>query len=1217
MPAPRDWRTEIHALFFDWHRRLEHARRRGAAQPPLLSLPPPDVAAWIDDPGVWTCLTRGMGDYARFALVNYIHMSSQGPWRASGGDFDPWLVQRLPATDSWIPLVNTALPELTGNKLGEFDQQLGRRDLCTEKRVARLRPLFASPRLWDVLAAAVNTYLDSRLRRVPICGPDLQQRRFSGRHAVADFIYYVNTGVVPLRQPPFPDELRDLGLSLPSGFVPEPEFFQSEQRSACLNTLVATLQACPRHADYAGELRSWEGIDSVEEGRGRITCLWSALQPHGLIAACEEVIERYDALCSQDRSCRRLPVIYVPVGVDAKKQYISRRALVRDLHTKLVVRRAQIRAPRTGDPVPPMLPDIPSGEEVDNAIAVIRAELAAEPALLIFGIHPVARGLLEDEILDAGLPYFVNRLLPETGDLGHLHAPQTTHATQILILADGPIRRIAGLPVTSFELPECGAHDFDKLLATAGVHRLHELRHAPDAPYPRIRDIVSNEIELQIIDSALELDARSGTPLGSASLGVRVLEQVWGEQAAPAGEDRVRQLLTTVLDHLTAQAAQDSQAAWLATLLHTVSLMPGGMRELTVASVVASYVVLTAPSQEDTPLWCGKEAELWRINPEASGSGAQRELRALEVTVERQITELQQDACGLVRSLPGCTAAGFDDYPDPHDGLPFTFNFAQPRLQLKLVAPLVRRMVCNYFRERFPEKHLLLHRLVAEEFIRRQAVIQSHSADRDLRSLVDQRYIILGVHHGLQSIHRDLGQILSSEQRARRRWLIPDVSRLATYQWIYRWLYVEQLNGGRQALSLQYGAEKLKRVLLTRFRRADPQPLKPAGPWVLRSPTDVRHFEITTEILEGLIHVAVRSSDQRLARSARARLAALRRAGEEATGPETGPGAVLSAALLPAWLAVRERVARNAARLNLDVEVSLAAAFPDEAAASEARYWRLLTQVLTSVDSGGGRIAVEIPRLLRRVMRENVGRPPEAWDLCAAAQELREQLPAGQLPHVYALLMRFAELIAYSAESNEEGLRQERRVQALALFELCEGLRLDQPEILHISSRPGRNVARLCVALARRPGPGQVWFAERAAHYLFHLSSSHSQQRVDRIAVLIIRAMTRRLPEIADDPALAMETLKRAERALIHYPDRVELWLRFYLERAKIFRDGSHRALERDAGAQDALRCAQYCRADVAAIVRLAGTRQGWAERARRVLEGLPRSLPSPLQTRP
>ena len=145
-----------------------------------------------------------------------------------------------------------------------------------------------------------------------------------------------------------------------------------------------------------------------------------------------------------------------------------------------------------------------------------------------------------------------------------------------------------------------------------------------------------------------------------------------------------------------------------------------------------------------------------------------------------------------------------------------------------------------------------------------------------------------------------------------------------------------------------------------------------------------------------------------------------------------------------------------------------------------------------------------------------------------------------------------------------------------------------------------RNAARLCLSLGKALRAN--WYFERAAHYCFHVIGNHSQQPVERIAVLIIQAITVRFRGSAEELGLALKIMKTAERALINYPDRIQLWIRFYLERAKLFRE---RALQSNSN-EEGRACVYYCKADVNAVLRLAHDRKSWVEKAQRVLRDLP-----------
>jgi hypothetical protein len=1224
----RGWREELGLLWRRWSDAIEAARRRGEDELPALTFPDAngnDEAGlggpWVPDASRWACMQRGLGDWARFALMSYLDRTDW--WR-----FDPETVRRVPADPTWISHVNAAASAslLERATLEEFELQAPRtqqdaREPSVEQRVSRLQPLFDDRRLWDALAGAANSYVleHKGVRHAgPLTGDEIRSRRFAGPAAVIDFIRYINTGIVPARQAPFPDELRDLGVLLPSGFVREMPFFDSEARSSFIPAVAQQLAAGPDGGRRPGQPEA--ALDGAVLG---ISCLWSSLQPHGLVAACRAAIEQYDALCFAADSLR-LPVIYIPVGRDAKTEYVSRRAAVRDLHRKLVVRRAVLRGKGS---IPQPLPENPTGEEVDGAIAQIRTELTRSPALLVFGIYqvPLDLGPLQAEILDSPLLYLIQRLMPETGDLAALTDPQIAHATQLLILADGPLDSIAGHKVTSFELPECPADHFGPLLRSSAAARLEKLRSEPAAYLPALRDIVSNEIELSLVETALALQERSCEPHSPEGIGARVMRLIWGEHAAPEGEARVSELVRTLVSHLAEEAGRSQDAAWLLILLHIVALTPTGIRLFTIARVTAGYLSATAAcGTRPRPDWCLEEAELWRPRPDALSGRAdevseRRAHRELEFMIQQRVEAIKDRAGVLILSVRGAAAPGFDEYPHPYEcqeSPPFKFGFSgdDGRQQLEFLAPLVRRTVLEELRRRCPQRHSLLSRLLAEEFIRRALIVRTHRADTDLRSLVDHRYVILGIQHGLDSLAIDLKQMLSRHGRLRSSWLIPHRTRLATYHWIYQGLYVELLNGGDNALSQQHGAKLVKRQLLEEFLRADPAPDLHRQPERYRDRSTLRHFEVLAEIDHGLAHVGLYTCDARLARDALERvrkLTALVRATLQ--DPACGAPEELKAA----WARRLLEVSRQSAKLMLDVAVSQSASQPS-GAGGPAQVGAVVQAAFDALEDPAAGRPLDRQRIVRSIMRalrdskvlrqDSIGSRPKKWQpaLRRAARELRDSVPDPVMQSFYDLLLRYGELVAYSADPiADDDARIKRRRCALLIFEVAQTLRSRYASpgghVLRISPRPARNAARVCLSLAK--WYGSDWFRERAGYYCLHVMESRSQQRIDRIALLILRAMTIRILGTPEELPLAMQFLKTAERSLINYADRVELWIRFHLERAKLFRE---RALQPGTSKQEAHWCAYYCRSDIASVIRLAGGREGWVTRAEVVLRGLP-----------
>jgi hypothetical protein len=1199
MQTLRDWRLQLTVLWRRWNRIIETGRRNGDTS--LAALVFPGVGddgslgesqskeCLVPEAPLWACPDRGLGDWARFALVNYLQL----PPRAVR--LEPQTARRVPA-DCWCAYVNgggtSGVKLLTPAAQQEFERQ---------SRREALAPLFQDTRLWEALAAASSRYAQDhhQRNRLSISGTELRNRRFSGATAVVDFISFVHTGIVPPRQAPFPDELADLGVCLPGGFVRRPFFPGSRERRQRLGALV----------QHLARLHDPGPLGSVAM---QISCLWSPQQPHGLVAACERVILRYDRLCSRN-GMRRLPVIFIPVGGDTSNGHVTRTSVVRDLHAKLVVRRAQIRDAGT---LLTRLQEHPSTEEIAHALTQIREELATHPTLLVFGIHHVLTGegvSLEEEMLSTPFPYILERLMPQTGDLDHLHPPERAHATQVLLLADARIDCCAGLPVTSFELPGCPPEQLGLLMQWLGCSRLAALREKHGA-IPDVGGGVFGETELCVAESALALDERATQPEAVADLRTQVLRILRTEPAQPDGA-RLGQLLEAILRYLHEEERQ-TEHAWLSTALHVVALVPGGVRLFTMARVLAAYAIaVAADGAHPGPDWC--RGELWRpeagpVPGELAEAAERRERRALEVTVVRHVMQLKSRACGLLRTSPSGYIPGFDEYDHPYESPempPLQLDIASDCERVEFVSATARVLACEQLRSSHPARHSLLNRLLSEEFVRRVMIVSAHHAEAGLR-LVDKHYALFAIHHGLESLAYGAEKLLSHHGHRKARWLIPALSRLGAYRWIYRWLYVELLNAGEESLSRRHGAERLRGALLNAFVRADPQPYRLRNPAMASGHSDrnvLRHFEMMTAMLEGLVDVGIRTSDAALAHGALRQLRDLRchiAATAPATAGDTSPASSGNLRLVAAQANCR------IALLALDVAVRQSTEVPSSAHTAEG-HRRIFRAALQALQTPG----ITPPCDLRRVkaaiaqgMRNRRCPLPQQWRFLPAVKMLREAVPEAQMQHFYDALVRYAELIAGSAGSREPK-RGRRRMLALTVFELADALRTHYSfstgaAALHLAARPAYSVARVCLGL----GQQQVgsWYLERAGYYCGHVIGIHAQQRVERIDVLIIRAMALRLPGPAADLTLAMRLLKTAERALMEFPDHLQLWVRFYLERARLF---CERALQPGLTQKEAAWCAAYCRADVDAIGRLAGQRPGWKERARRILDRLPPSL--------
>lgn len=1213
----RDWREQLSGIWPEWDRRMEEARRNGLSTLPELPFPPPardekeetksrgrqeddiDPESWIAIPRCWVHMSHGLGDYARFALMRYLKLPS------GTTSFDLGSVGRL-STEEWVRLVTDAVKDeefLTKGKQGWFDSQVRDQieketgDWAFEKRAKRLKPLFDDGRLWDALAQAANTYLtqNERRGRSAVSVEILRNGRFAGPMAILDFITYLNTGKPPARQSPFPDELADLGVAFPKDFTSNVKFFESDERLDLI-TALATHLADP-------------DVDGFKSGGAcGITSLWSRLQPHGLIATCQEVVKKYSDLCT-DGNLRRLPMVYVPVGLDSKRQYVSRRAVVRDLYAKLRIARARARGEAE---IPRQLADNPTGEAVDRAIGEIRAELATHPTLLIFGIHqvtPTTRfGAIAEEILDAPLHFIIDRLMTETGDFGKLTEPHDAYASRYLILADGELQTIANLEVKAFKLPQCPPERFESLIQWTKVPQLQALRAASQHTGKPLADVTSNEIELLTLEAILSFDTRSSGATAPGELARRAIQLVWGPAALDSGKERTAKLLTILIEHLIQQSRLNSAAAWFSTILHVVALLPGGIRLFTVARALAGYVTATLGGRRDPG--ASAEAELWSGTVQDLSSRSETE--SLTDHVCEKVLQFEALAAGLVRSFPSAAAAGFDEYDHPFESpeVPaFEPLFPDNRLQLEFISPFMRRVICEQFRHHLPEKHALLNRSIAEEFIRRAAIVQCHCQEKDVRSLVDKRYVVIAIHCALESLTPRTSKLVTAAGAVRLRWRIPAHSRIKAYHWIYRWLYVEQLNSNEQALSQEYGAELLKRALLEEFLESDPLQAGPVDKGFLRHPASrnaLEHFGIVTDIFHGLIYVSVRTSNAELALETFRRLDDLVRLVKEETRG-------LASEWQVQWQRALRKVERDTLRLRLDATLSYEAAFSGPNAArlpwSLRNLQRSAEDVLAEPSAQIAGQAANILHIIKKAIRKNRSVKPEHWRFGPAVSELRALIPEDTIQHFYSYLCRFAELFAATAESMTSYDRSARRRKlTLILFELAETLRIRyasgpfRETVLKVSSRSLRNAARVCLSLGRYFG--EDWYYERAAHYCFHVVGN-KPQRIERIALLITEAITIRFRASSSEQlSLAMKFLKTAERTLIHYPDRIQLWMRFYLERAKLFREW---ARQPDVALEEARKCVFYCRADVAALQRLAQQRQAWLDRAAGVLESLSR----------
>jgi len=410
-------------------------------------------------------------------------------------------------------------------------------------------------------------------------------------------------------------------------------------------------------------------------------------------------------------------------------------------------------------------------------------------------------------------------------------SPTNAYGTRAIVLADGELTHLSSFDMRQFKLPDLEPTGFGGLLAWTRYPHILALRKVRSIP-----DIASNEVELSVTESALALAERDEEREAGATLLDKTVERFWSAAGiSPSTEDagpppsviRIRALLELVLNHLRAKARLSAGYAGFVTILHVLALCEGGLRRETLARVLARYAVATGATDErmrpkwqrdtEAPLWEPKLGTGWLSAPES-------EELCSEVT--RQITSFETHAAEHIRTLMSTWTPGLDNYPHPFESPevpPLRFNLQDPSIVLELRYPLVQRELRSDLAKQCPRKNALLQRLIADEFIRRAVIVQRHGTDRDQLSLVEKRYIIAGIFHGLNGLafHRD--RLTSREGVRRMPWLLEPPGPAQAFRWIYRWLYVEQLNAGAQELSRQHGAEALKTALLELFLEKEPE----------------------------------------------------------------------------------------------------------------------------------------------------------------------------------------------------------------------------------------------------------------------------------------------------------------------------------------------------------------------------------------------------------
>ena len=501
-----------------------------------------------------------------------------------------------------------------------------------------------------------------------------------------------------------------------------------------------------------------------------------------------------------------------------------------------------------------------------------------------------------------------------------------------------------------------------------------------------------------------------------------------------------------------------------------------------------------------------------------------------------------------------------------------------------------------------------------------------HTTDRHQLSLVEKRCAIAAIHHALDSLTFEGKTALGRYAQQRMQWLLEPWPSWPTYLWIYRWLYRQQIDIDGQTLSRRHGAEFLKIALLQSFLRHEPNANRPPAS------TDLRRFMVRSEILRGIVQSALYSCNYALVINTVQELERLCGDFRRMVAEHDDHSIEISCI---EWQIAQTQ--RETTKLKLDGALMYGLAFAgDGGALTDPSNLRVQIQAVFDAleDASFGRLdRYRIRRQIYQLILKYRDSSPPFAGLEEAARQLRELTPRTTAQFQYDYLLRYAELWVNSSEGMESASRRAARQRgALVLFELAEALRRNSytdgsDSIIELNARPTRNACRLCLSLAEailddtRGQPTEAREAltaalfERAAYYEFHFVGSPSHFQAERAAALIVRASTIRIRSKVARPSpleVAMQVMKVVERALIHLPNRIQLWMRFYVVRAEIFRDHVEALgmpgpdAEKDAKAADAAKAAYFCDADAKSVKRLAGDRPLWVQRATDVTDSLP-----------
>jgi hypothetical protein len=758
-----------------------------------------------------------------------------------------------------------------------------------------------------------------------------------------------------------------------------------------------------------------------------------------------------------------------------------------------------------------------SGKQIRKSIELIRAEMARQPAFLIFdgcsdhaGLTPALHRMIADDPMAALLDAI---LYPPTHTDEGPWQPGLFYHTRIVLLADGPCDEFCAFccPPREMPLPDQGSLESfyaDRYLRSTGQEMLD-----------LVRSNITDERVVFLADTLIRRWQLKGADIPGRLAHV---ERCYGTPPGP--ED--------LMAEIAQELARDPRGIADLMLIRFCAISDNGMRHTTLRRILRQWsLVLTEHAPVQLRL---DQAEI----DNAIGEAARRYPNLLVEGPDEKIPPL--DAYTHPLEYPD---SGPGNFPSVPAAPPIALNIRNSGLRAVIIDNLYETVDTDVIRA--------MHRLVAEEALTQQAVIDRHSPWTDPRNLRYLRRSIQGLYHGFRSIgpRRDNGPV--------------DFTCIATTipadpAEAFRWLYAVAFREQQEMppfweFSRRFRGDRIKADLLwvaltspSQFHRtAEQEPPKQA---------DVR----------AALHLLLTSSPSgpltdRDALLLHDHCASLMRADQPTSSQDLADWVShFERFYLPAMptddIPDHQHVVLQKADIDLDLYRRAAGARMDKLQLATPK---TLTEALA-----------EIARLAARVQSAiEIQRVPDCYkaDINAIAEPLSGASPT-RLALWCDLLCRHAERNAIEADRDDRGVELAHRhlnfLQAFLIFTLVERLRKtlfnsDPLGRLHIpSARSGFVSVRICLKLMRLFPEDKLWFFREARRQADQLTRYLARFPSHRANLLLLEATIARIAAGKSDLPTALRLLAEAERLLALMPGHnIETRLRLLYERQKVYTD--------------------------------------------------------------